>query len=158
MPGAAVGEGKQRSDDLGEEVPARVEQLLALLALVVSPALNALALGDDHGVALGVRTGVVRAACLAAITLLCGAATAAVGPIMFVGLAVPYLARSVVGTDLRVVLPACMLIAPIFLLLTDVAARLVIAPTEIQTGIVAALIGGPLFIAIVVRRNVETPA
>lgn len=74
------------------------------------------------------------------------------------GLAVPYLARSVVGTDLRVVLPACMLIAPIFLLLTDVAARLVIAPTEIQTGIVAALIGGPLFIAIVVRRNVETPA
>ncbi|GAA1472220.1 putative siderophore transport system permease protein YfiZ precursor [Corynebacterium felinum] len=127
-----------------------------VLAFLATPALNALALGDDTGKALGVRVGTTRVMVVVAVTLLCGAATAAVGPIMFVGLAVPYVARMLVGTDQRLVIPACVVVAPIFLLSADIAARLVVMPMEIQTGIMSALIGGPVFIAIVRRKNLET--
>ena len=127
-----------------------------VLALIAAPALNALALGDETGKALGVKVIRTRTLVVIAVTLLSGAATAAVGPIMFVGLAVPYMARVLCGTDQRLVIPTCIVTAPAFLLLADVAARVVVMPLEIQTGIMSALVGGPLFIAIVRRKNMET--
>ena len=127
-----------------------------VLALIAAPALNALALGDETGKALGVKVIRTRTLVVIAVTLLSGAATAAVGPIMFVGLAVPYMARALCGTDQRLVIPTCIVTAPAFLLLADVAARVVVMPLEIQTGIMSALVGGPLFIAIVRRKNMET--
>ncbi|WP_120004148.1 FecCD family ABC transporter permease [Nesterenkonia muleiensis] len=126
-----------------------------LLALLLAPALNALALGEQTGAALGVRVRRTRALTFLAVTLLCGAGTAAVGPIAFVGLGVPFLARAAVGPDQRWSVPLCLLLGPAMLLAADVAGRVVIAPQEVQAGIITALVGAPLFITIVRRRRIE---
>ncbi|MFT3833280.1 MAG: iron chelate uptake ABC transporter family permease subunit [Micropruina sp.] len=126
-----------------------------LLACCLAPALNALALGEDAGRALGVRVGLVRGLAVLAVTVLAGAATAAAGPIMFVGLGVPYLARAVFGPDQRLVLPGTALAAPVLLLAADVVARLVVLPGEVPVGVVAAILGGPAFVLIVRRPRIE---
>lgn len=126
-----------------------------LLALVAAPALNALALGEDTGRALGVRVARTRAIVMVAVTLLAGAATAAIGPVVFIGLGVPYLARAICGPDQRWVIPYSIVAAPVVLLAADVLARVVITPQEVQVGIMAAILGGPVFIAIVRRRRIE---
>lgn len=125
-----------------------------LLALGLGPALNALALGDDTGKALGVRVARARMLAMVAVTLLCGAATAAAGPISFVGLAVPLIARALVGPDQRWAGVLCLVLGPTWLLAADVLARVVVAPEEVQVGIIAALAGAPFFIALVRRRKV----
>lgn len=124
------------------------------IALLLAPALNALALGEETGKALGVRVKSTRMLTMAAVTLLCGAATAAVGPISFVGLAIPFAARLIVGSDQRWVIVFCALLGPSWLLLADVLARVVIRPQEVQVGIIAALIGAPVFVLIVRRRRI----
>ncbi|MDR1079163.1 MAG: iron chelate uptake ABC transporter family permease subunit [Propionibacteriaceae bacterium] len=126
-----------------------------MIALATGPALNAMALGDDTGRALGVRLARTRALVMVAVTLLAGAATAAAGPIAFIGLGVPYLARAIGGPDARWSIPYSALAAPVVLLVADVCARLVIAPQEIQVGVVSAILGGPVFVAIVRRRRIE---
>jgi iron complex transport system permease protein len=125
-----------------------------LLAFVLCRALNVLALGDEAGRALGASLGGTRAMGAVAITLLCGAATAAAGPIIFVGLAVPHVARAIVGPDQRWVLPYCAVLAAVMLLVADVVGRVVARPGEIEVGIVCALLGAPVFIAIVRRRRI----
>jgi iron complex transport system permease protein len=125
-----------------------------LLALAVGPALNALALGDEAGRALGVRVARTRTLTMVAITLLCGAATAAAGPLSFVGLAVPFLARALVGSDQRWVSAMSLVLGPAWLLGADVLARVLVAPQEVPVGIVAALAGAPFFVALVRRRKV----
>lgn len=125
-----------------------------LIAFLLAPALNALALGAETGRALGVRVRSTRAWAMVAITLLCGAATAAVGPISFVGLAVPFAARLIVGSDQRWVTVFSALLGPAWLLAADVLARVIIRPEEVQVGIVAALIGAPVFVLIVRRRKI----
>lgn len=124
-----------------------------LLALALSGPLNTLALGDDTARALGANPGRTRALSVVAVALLCGAATAAVGPIGFVGLAVPLIARWWLGHDLRWVLGACLLLGPAWLLLADTLAR-VLVPEEVPAGVIAALVGAPVFIAVVSRRKV----
>lgn len=126
----------------------------ALLALLLGPSLNALALGEESGRALGVRVARTRVLTMIAITLLCGAATAAAGPIAFVGLAVPFIARAVTGADQRWVVLISLVLGPVWLLFADVIARTIVAPAEVQVGIVAALSGAPFFIALVRRRKV----
>ncbi|MBM7488915.1 ABC-type Fe3+-siderophore transport system permease subunit [Micromonospora luteifusca] len=84
-----------------------------LVALAAARPLNALALGDDAARALGARPALIRAAVIVAVTLLCGAATAACGPIVFVGLLVPHLVRALTGPDLRWLLPYCAVLAPV---------------------------------------------
>jgi iron complex transport system permease protein len=121
-----------------------------VLALLLARPLNALGLGDEAGRALGARPGRTRALGALAVVLLCGSATAAVGPITFLGLAVPYAVRAIVGPDQRWVLPYSLLLAPVVLLAADVAGR-VAAPGELQTGIVTAFLGAPLFMLIVRR-------
>ncbi len=126
----------------------------AALALLLGPALNALALGDDTAQALGVRLARVRTASMLAATLLCGAATAAVGPIAFVGLAVPLAARGMVGPDQRWIGVLSLVLGAAWLMVADVLSRIVIAPQEVQVGVLAALLGAPVFVAIVSRRRV----
>ena len=121
------------------------------LALLLARPLNALAMGDDAGRALGSRPGRTRALGALAIVILCGAATAAAGPIVFLGLAVPFFVRPMVGPDLRLVLPYSLLLAPVLLLGADVIGR-VVTPGELETGIVTAFLGAPLF-ALMVRRG-----
>nr|WP_237529596.1 iron chelate uptake ABC transporter family permease subunit [Streptomyces sp. SID5770] len=124
-----------------------------VVALLLAPSLNALAMGDQVGRALGVNVGRTRLLAALAVMLLCGAATAAAGPIGFVGLAVPHVARFVVGPDQRWVLTYSMLLAPVLLIGSDVLGRVLGAPGEVQVGIVTAFIGAPLFIALCRRRK-----
>ncbi|GAB3840886.1 FecCD family ABC transporter permease [Micromonospora andamanensis] len=124
-----------------------------VVALAAARPLNALALGDDAAQALGARPAVTRAAVIIAITLLCGAATAACGPIVFVGLLVPHLVRALTGPDLRWLLPYCALLAPVLLLGSDVLGRVLGRPGELQVGLITAVVGGPLFLALVLRTR-----
>ncbi|MGE3621731.1 MAG: FecCD family ABC transporter permease [Acidimicrobiia bacterium] len=127
-----------------------------LLALALGPGLNALALGESTGRALGVRVRRIRVGAMLSVTLLCGAATAAVGPIAFVGLAVPYAARLIVGSDQRWVTAFSALLGPVWMLSADVLARVVFRPEEVQVGIIAAVVGAPVFVSIVRRRTVTS--
>ncbi|MFE7975927.1 FecCD family ABC transporter permease [Streptomyces shenzhenensis] len=124
-----------------------------LLALALVRPLNALALGDDAARALGAHLDRTRFLGLLAVTLLCGAATAAVGPLVFVGLAVPHMARMIVGADQRWTLPLSMLLAPALLLFADVLGRVVVRPDELDAGVVTAVVGAPVFIALVRHRR-----
>jgi len=125
----------------------------AVLALALARPLNALALGDDAGRALGARLGRTRAVSVISVTLLCGAATAAAGPIGFVGLTVPHIARAITGPDQRWIFPYSALLAPILLLGSDVLGRVVARPGELEVGIVTAFVGAPVFIGLVRRRR-----
>lgn len=125
-----------------------------VVSMLLARPLNALALGDEGGRALGVRVGRCRAAAMVAITLLCGAATAAAGPIVFVGLIVPHIARALVGPDQRRVLPLSAVLGAILLLGADIVGRVILAPGEVEVGIVIAFLGAPVFIALVRRRRI----
>ncbi len=127
-----------------------------VLALVLARPLNAVALGEDASRSLGVNPVLTRGGSALAVVLLAGAATAAAGPIGFVGLAAPHIVRGVVGPDQRLVLPATLVVAPAFLLTADVLGRWLIAPGELQTGIAAAVLGGPLFVALVRSRRMAS--
>ncbi|WP_199430968.1 FecCD family ABC transporter permease [Qaidamihabitans albus] len=122
-------------------------------ALLLARSLNALAMGEDVGRALGAHPTRTRVLGAVVVTLLCGAATAAVGPIAFVGLAVPHMARLLVGPDQRWVLPYSLVLAPILLVGADIVGRVVDPPGEVQVGIVTAVIGVPVFIALCRRRK-----
>ncbi|MFD5542060.1 FecCD family ABC transporter permease [Streptomyces sp. NPDC127079] len=124
-----------------------------LLALGLARPLNAVAMGDDTARALGANLGRTRALAMLAATVLCGAATAACGPIAFVGLMVPHVVRSFTGPDLRWILPYATVLSPVLLLGADVVGRVVARPSELQVGIVTAVIGGPVFILLVRRRR-----
>jgi iron-siderophore transport system permease protein len=124
-----------------------------LLALALGRSLNQIALGEELAASLGTRVKVVRVLAASSIVLLAGTATAMAGPIGFVGLAVAHVAREIVGPDYRWILPWSLVLAPTVLLVSDVAGRLVARPDELQVGIITALIGAPLFIALVRRRK-----
>ena len=123
----------------------------AALALPLGRGLNALALGPEMGAALGARPGLIWALSCLAVMVLAGAATAAAGPIGFVGLMAPHLARAIGGPDNRVVLPLSAIFGASVLLAADVLGRVIAPPNEIAAGIMAALIGGPFFIHIARR-------
>lgn len=123
----------------------------ALLAFASSQRLDALALGDDLARGLGRRTGVDRLVLGAAIVLLAGGATALAGPIAFVGLVVPHGVRAVVGTDYRSLLPLSAGYAAALTVVADTVGRVVLPPTEVQVGIMTAVVGVPVFLWLVRR-------
>ncbi|GAB3597567.1 FecCD family ABC transporter permease [Microbacterium tumbae] len=124
-----------------------------LLAFVLAPGLNAIALGDDVARAQGANVAGIRVGVIVAVTLLAGAATALAGPISFVGLMVPHVARWLFGPDQRLILPLSAVLAPVLVLLSDVLGRLIIAPAEVPVGIVTAFVGAPVLIALARRRK-----
>lgn len=123
------------------------------LALFLAGQLNIVALGESKAKALGVDLTKSRLLCLIAITLLCGAATAAVGPIGFVGLTVPHVARMLCGPDQRWIVLFCAILGPILLLAADILGRLLAAPAELPAGIICAFAGAPVFILLVRRTR-----
>ncbi|MFF5424794.1 MULTISPECIES: iron chelate uptake ABC transporter family permease subunit [unclassified Streptomyces] len=125
----------------------------AVLALLISRPLNAMEMGDDTARALGAHINRTRIIAMAAVTLMCGAATAACGPIVFLGLMVPYMVRALTGPDMRWILPYAAVLAPVLLLGSDVIGRMIARPAELQVGIVTALVGGPVFIRLVRRKR-----
>ncbi|MET3962614.1 iron complex transport system permease protein [Marmoricola sp. OAE513] len=128
----------------------------ALLAIAHAPALNLLSLGDDVARSLGQHVGLARTVGLFATMLLAGAATAACGPIAFLGLIVPHLVRWFTGPDYRFLMPYAGLAGACLLLLSDVLGRVVARPGELQVGVVLALVGGPFFIALVRRKKLTS--
>ncbi len=121
------------------------------LAIGIAPGLNALALGRDVGRALGARPVLIWSLACLAIMMLAGGATAAVGPIGFVGLVAPHIARLFSGPDYRWILPYSALTAALLLLLADILGRVLVSPSEVAAGIVATILGGPFFV-LSVRR------
>jgi iron complex transport system permease protein len=124
-----------------------------VMALAAGPMLNSLALGDDVARSLGSRVGLARAFAAVSVVLLVGAATALAGPIAFLGLTIPHVARAITGPDYRWVLAYSMVLAPILILVSDVVGRVVARPGELQVGIVTAVIGAPFFVLLVRRRR-----
>ena len=124
-----------------------------VLALCVMGGLNAMALGRDAAVSLGVSTGWVQGGGLVAATLLAAGATAAVGPIAFVGLAVPHVVRAMVGVDFRLQVPFALLVGPTLLLLSDVVGRTLLRPTELMVGVVTAFVGAPVLLYAIRRMR-----
>jgi iron complex transport system permease protein len=123
----------------------------AVLALAAGRTLNLLALGDDVARGLGQNLHVARVVAATAIVLLAGSATALAGPIVFVGLVVPHVIRPFTGPDHRWILPFSMVLGPALLIAADVLGRLVVRPGELEAGIVVAVVGAPVLIAIVRR-------
>lgn len=124
-----------------------------VLALALARPLNALALGDELARAVGARVALTRTFGVVAITVLCGAATAAAGPIGFVGLMVPHAVRLITGPDQRWILPFTLVLAPALVLVSDVLGRLVVWPAELQVGVITALLGAPVLILLVRRAK-----
>lgn len=122
-----------------------------LLALSTLPALNLLNLGDDVARGLGVNIALSRTVGIAAITLLAGAATAACGPIAFLGLMVAHVARYFTGPDYRWLVPYAGLLGAVVLLVCDIVGRLVVRPGELDAGVVVSLLGAPFFAVLVWR-------
>ncbi|WP_098730881.1 iron chelate uptake ABC transporter family permease subunit [Brevibacterium epidermidis] len=124
-----------------------------VLALALSHSLNAVALGDDLAASLGTSVNRTRVLSILAVTLLAGAATAAAGPIGFIGLMIPHIARWIVGPDQRWILGYSVVLSPILLLASDVIGRVVMKPGELQVGVVTAFVGAPVLIALVRRKK-----
>lgn len=120
-----------------------------VLALAASRSLNAMALGDDTARALGASVRRTRAIGMIAVTLLCGAATAAAGPISFAGLMVPHVARWVVGPEQRWIMAYSVVGGAGLVLLADIVARVAVPPGELPVGLLTAFFGAPVLIALV---------
>ncbi|HYF65549.1 MAG TPA: iron ABC transporter permease, partial [Herpetosiphonaceae bacterium] len=119
------------------------------LAFALGRQITTTALGDDVARGLGQRTGWVRAGTAVAVVLLAGGAVAVAGPISFIGLVIPHAVRAFIGADYRWILPYAALCGAIFLIVSDVAARMLLRPLELPVGIMTALIGGPFFVYLV---------
>ncbi|MES3285809.1 Fe(3+)-siderophore ABC transporter permease [Klebsiella aerogenes] len=125
--------------------------IAAVVTLFLSRALNSLSLGADTATALGSRVARTQLIGLLAITVLCGSATALVGPITFIGLMMPHMARWLVGADHRWSLPVTLFATPALLLFADVLGRLLV-PGELRVSVVSAFIGAPVLIWLVRRQ------
>lgn len=126
--------------------------IAAAVALFLSRALNSLSLGSDTATALGSKVARTQFLGLLVITVLCGSATAIVGPIAFIGLMMPHMARWLVGADHRWSLPVTLLATPSLLLIADIIGRLIV-PGELRVSVVSAFIGAPVLIFLVRRKS-----
>ncbi|WP_299166387.1 iron ABC transporter permease [uncultured Arthrobacter sp.] len=124
-----------------------------ILTLLTGKVLNSLSLGDDLARGLGQNVTLARALTALGVVVLCGAATAAAGPIGFIGLVIPHVVRAFTGPDYRWILPFSMVLAPVLLLAADILGRVILPPGEVQVGILTAIIGAPVFIWLVRRRK-----
>jgi len=123
-----------------------------VLAVVAIPALNALRVGDVRARAVGVDVDRAQWLILAASSLLAASSVALAGIIGFVGLIVPHLARRIVGSDARALLPACALCGATLCIIADAVSRSIVAPAELPVGVLLAFIGVPAFLYLYLRR------
>jgi iron complex transport system permease protein len=143
--------------DVGSYTPLLAALPLMAIAFVMMAALprplDLISLGADAAAARGVNVQRAERLALVSASLVTGAAVSISGPVAFVGLVVPHIVRLVVGSDHRLVLPASALFGATFLIGCDVIARTMFAPIELPVGIVTAIIGGPFFLWLLVRRT-----
>lgn len=126
-----------------------------IIGILTTPALNALALGDDVATGLGVRVGTVRFIGAMAGVILCGATTAIAGPIGFVGLMVPHTMRLICGPNLKYIVPMSAAGGAVLLTLADILGRLAGGAGELEAGIITAFLGAPVMIFIAMRTKVH---
>jgi iron complex transport system permease protein len=117
-------------------------------SVIIARHINVLSMGEDVAKGLGQKTGLIKLAAAILVILLAGGSVAIAGPIGFIGIMVPHIARFFVGIDYRWVIPYCGIIGGILLLLADISARYVIMPQEVPVGVMTAIIGTPFFIFI----------
>ena len=136
--------------------------ILALLPFILVPiillprlakSLNAFALGEQEAAYLGIKVKRLKTMIVVLTTLLVGASVAVAGVIGFVGLIVPHMLRSVIGSDHRLLLPCCALLGATLLTIADVVSRTIIAPAELPIGIVTAVIGTPVFVLLLIKQK-----
>ena len=128
--------------------------VVAFLAFgLMTRTLNLLSVGEETAAARGVEIVPAQRIAFLSASLATGAAVSLGGPIGFIGIIVPHLVRLLVGADHRIVLPASALFGAAFLVLCDLGARTLMAPLEIPVGVVTALIGGPFFLWLLVKRS-----
>ncbi|MBD8518606.1 FecCD family ABC transporter permease [Plantibacter sp. CFBP 8804] len=137
--------------DLG--VPALVLIIATILLVLLAPILNAFLTGDETAVSLGVDVGRMRLVLFIITSLLVGVVVAVSGSIGFVGLVVPHAVRMVIGSDHRWVLPASALAGGLLLVVVDIGARLLLAPTEVPVGLLTAVVGAPFFLWLLRRSG-----
>ncbi len=147
---------------MGDLVVGSYSPLIAALPFVVAAfavfailprTLNVLTLGDDVAAARGVEVVRTQRLAFLSASLATGAAVSLGGPIGFIGIIVPHLVRLMVGSDHRIVLPAAALFGAAFTVLCDLGARTIMAPLELPVGIITALIGGPFFLWLLVKKS-----
>lgn len=139
----------------GMDVVGTVAPFLTLgfaLALLSGRTLNVLTLGTEQATSLGIPVRLAVGAAVLSVTLLCGAATAAVGPISFIGLVVPHVSRLIWGADQRRILVSSLVLGPALLLAADIVGRIISFPGEIEAGIVTAFLGAPVLLFLIARR------
>lgn len=129
--------------------------IAALVVFVLAPGMNALALGDDVAVGLGVRVGRTRLIAATAGVVLCASVTAVAGPIAFVGLMVPHAVRLLSGPDQRWLLPLSALGGAVLLTLADTIGRVIGYPGEVDAGILTAFLGAPVLVVIARRTRMR---
>jgi iron complex transport system permease protein len=142
--------------DIGSYPPiAAAVPLLAgavAIAAVISSRLNLLSVGASAAATRGVDVERTQRLAFVSASLATSTAVSLAGPVAFIGIVVPHLVRLMVGVDHRVVLPAAILFGAAFLVLCDLVARTILAPVEVPVGIVTAVIGGPFFLWLLIRR------
>lgn len=119
-----------------------------LLSLLIASQVNLLMMGEDVAKGLGQKTGLIKLVAAVVIVLLAGSSVAVAGPIGFIGIVVPHLARALVGIDHRWIIPYCAIIGGMLLIWADISARYVIMPQEVPVGVMTAIIGTPFFVYI----------
>lgn len=141
----------RRLDDLLAVLPSLA--ICAGMVILVARPLASLALGERVATGLGHHPQLIRVLVVLCVALLVGAATAIAGPIAFVGLVVPFIARAFAGPDIRRTLVYCLPIGPLIILAADIMSRVVVAPSELPLGILTALCGAPVLVAVVRARR-----
>ena len=134
-------------------VPAVVLVVALVAALAAGRRMNVLHSGNDTAASLGMNPEVFRTVALVAVSLVAGTSVAVAGGIVFVGLLVPHAATFLVGSEARRMLSVSALLGAVFLVLADLAARVVAAPSELPVGVLTALVGGPLFLVMLRRQR-----
>lgn len=137
----------RRLDDLVAVLPSLL--VAAIAVVIMARPLAALALGERAASGLGHHPTLIRWVAVGCVALLVGAATAIAGPIAFVGLVVPFVARAFAGPDIRRTLWFCLPIGPLIVLMADIISRVAVAPSELPLGVLTALCGAPVLIAVV---------
>lgn len=142
-----------RSDSAALAAVAPFIAVGVILAVGLARGLNALALGDDLARSLGTRLWIDRTLGALAVVLLAGSATAIAGPVGFIGLVVPHIARMITGPDYRWVIAWTVVLAPTLLLFADILGRILVQPEQLQVGIITGLAGAPFFLYLVRNRK-----
>ena len=127
--------------------------IVTIVSFIMSKSLDILLLGDDSAVILGINIKLVKSIILILATLLTSTLVAITGAIGFIGLVVPHVCRTIAGSDHKKLIILSSLVGSIFLILSDIVARGIFPPIEIQIGIITSLVGGPFFLYLICKKN-----